>query len=193
MAQWASPSSAVGAASAEVVGGLDQLEHAGGVGDRAVDVAGEQGQRGPVHRELGGDPVELVVVEDDRRRRRRVLERRLHELEQRLDPGGVAGGHPGAHQGDGEHGPVAEDLVGQGFEPATERRLLAAPAHQGGGQLDELRGSFDVVRRPWRGRSPRPGRRSASYQSLARRWSSGTRSGSSSSRRARSTSAKRWW
>ena len=85
-----------------------------------------------------------------------------------------------------------EQLVGEGFEPAPQLRLLARPLHRRRSQFDQLRGAL--------GSSPAmawtiasAGSPSAAYQSLARRCSSATRSGCSSTSRARSTSPKRWW
>ena len=132
------------AASAEVVGRFDQRECLGGVGAGAVEVTGEQGESGALHEDLRGELVEQLEVEDDRRRCRAV-QRRLHQLEQWLDAGRVARGHPRSDQGDGEHGPVVEDVVGQSFEPASEGAFLTALAHRRGGELDQPCGIVDVV------------------------------------------------
>ena len=47
---------------------LGELERTVGVLDRGVGVAGDQRQRGAVHRDLRREPGELLVVEHDRRR-----------------------------------------------------------------------------------------------------------------------------
>ena len=57
----------------------------------------------------------------------------------------VAGGHPRSDQGDGEHGPIGEHLVGQRFEPASQGAFLAALTQSGGGELDQSCRIVDVV------------------------------------------------
>ena len=132
-------------ASAEVIGGLGQVEHPGGVGDRAVEVAGEQRQRGSVHGDLRGEPGELVVVEDDGRRAPSGSSVASTSSSSGSTPVGSPVAIRAPTKPDGEHGPVAEDLVGQRFEPAPEGGLLAALAHRGRRQLDELRGPLEVL------------------------------------------------
>ncbi len=163
-----------------------------GVADGGVDVAGEQGQPGSVHGGHGGKTGERLLVEDDRG----IVGGRASDstmLEQRFEPGRVAGGHAGADEGHGEHRSVDEEVGGQGLEPAPQLRLLAGPLHRRRGPLDQLRGTIRGRRPPGRGRSASSGSPLAAYQSLARRCSSGTRSACSSRSRARSTSPKRWW
>ena len=65
--------------------------------------------------------------------------------EQWLDVGRVARGHSRSDQGDGEHGPIDEDLVGQRFEPAAEGAFLATLTQHRGGELDQPCGIVDVV------------------------------------------------
>ena len=77
-----------GAAPAEVVGGLGELEHPAGVGDRAVDVAGEQRQARPGTPRAGrGGGRSSSSSKTIGRRRRAAPAVDSHDLEQRLDAG----------------------------------------------------------------------------------------------------------
>ena len=83
--------------------------------------------------------------------------------------------------------------AGSASSHAEDDCFLAGLAHGRDRQLDRGRRLARNRRRPGRGGSPRTARHAASNQSLARRCRIGTRSGCSSSRWARKTSANRWW
>ncbi len=89
-------------------------------------------------------------------------------------------------------GRSAEDLVGQGLEPAPQGGLLAALAHGRAGQLDELGGSLEVL--AGHGVHDRFAAVAVRLVPVARPpVELRHRLGCSSRSRARSTSANRWW
>ena len=69
----------------------------------------------------------------------------------RSTSGGITGRHARPDQVDGEHRAVAEDVVGERLEPASQRRLLAGLVHLRRRELDEARRHGRRPRRPARG------------------------------------------
>ena len=135
-----------GAASAEVVGRLGEVERTVGVLDRPLGVPGDERERGAVHLHLRREAGELRVVEHDRRRRvDGGVEPSLDALQERLDPGDLTADHERTDELDAQHRSGREELVGQGREPPASGRLLPGLEHDRRGQLDELCGPLDVV------------------------------------------------
>ena len=132
-------------ATLEVVVGPGQLEHAVRVLDGRVGVACQERKSGSVHGSHRRQTSVCHVVEDDRGVR--PLEPGVDDLEQRVERVRVAGRHAGTDECHGEHRSVLVDVVGEGFEPGPQLRLVARPLHRGRSEFDQLRSSLNVVAR----------------------------------------------
>ena len=110
-----------------------------------------------------------------------------------LDAVDVADDHAGADQREVEHRAVREDLAREGVEPAAAGWRPGGPDGARGCRARRARRPCDVVAGHARGGSPRAGRR---WRRTSRWRADGARRpgrGARRSRRARSTSPKRWW
>lgn len=131
-------------------------EGAAGVGLGCVEVAGHEGEGGPVGGHLVGQAAQLVVVHHDGCARpvaRRALvgprlglgEPPRDAVEQGGHAFGLAASHAHAHQADGQHRPLDQQCLGQLGVPGAQGRLLAGPAQAGHGQLHQVGGPLGVA------------------------------------------------
>ena len=165
------------------------------------DIAPGQSQPGAVQLDRRREAAEFLLVGDDHLRRRdlrsltaacRWFQPPFGVPQPALDSLELADSQQRPGKANAEHGPDTDQFVGEHLEPATQRGLLPGPAHGRDRQLDQVRRSLEIP----------GGQRVADglgrlavllVPPLARRCRSGTWPGCSSSRRACSTSANRWW
>ena len=185
-----------GGRSAPQMVGSREVQRRAGVGHGGGEVAGQQGESGAVHRDRAGQPAEAP--------RRRPPSARPPR------PRGGGSSQRSMSSSSASTPAISPLTMSAPTSPmlrtgrvgktssgsASSQRRAVASCRVWQHRARPARSGRPPARRrgrPARGRSASAGSPLRSYQSLARRWSSGTSSGCSSSRRARSTSANRWW
>ena len=141
-----------------------------GEGFDALGVALELRLGGSIQGDRTRQPLELSFVRHDHRPGRDRLvftlagcrfQPSLGALQERFDVGDLAMGHERSDIPHAQDRPDLEELIGKHLEPRSHRRFLARPSEARDRQLDQVRGSFEVLPRERVTNGVVPSRRSA--------------------------------